>query len=79
MEADAELRRAKLAKSELALCGEFLEIRRQELFDQFVSTMPTEDLHCLHTEAVALTRLENFLESLINSGKLIEATKEKFQ
>lgn len=79
MDAEKELKRAKLAKTELALCGEFLEQRRQELFEQFVSTMPTEDLHELHTEARALTRLEQYLESLVNSGKLITMQKENYQ
>lgn len=76
MDAEQEIRRAKLAKAELALCGEFLDVRRQELFEKFVSAMPTEDLHELHTEAVALTRLEQYLESLVNSGKLLQASKE---
>lgn len=79
MDAEKELKRAKLAKTELALCGEFLQVRRQELFEQFVSAMPTEDLHELHTEARALTRLEMYLESLVNSGKLLQATKENYQ
>ena len=79
MDADSELKRAKLAKAELNLTQEFLDSRRQELFEQFVSTMPTEDLHELHTEAVALTRLEMYLESLVNSGKLLQATKEIYQ
>ncbi len=76
MDAEQELKRAKLAKAELNLTQEFLDSRRQELFEQFVSAMPTEDLHELHTEAVALTRLENYLESLVNSGKLLQASKE---
>jgi len=76
MDAEQELKRAKFAKTELALCGEFLDVRRQELFEKFVSAMPTEDLHELHTEAVALTRLEQYLESLVNSGKLLQASKE---
>ena len=79
MDAESELKRAKLAKSELALCGEFLEVRRQELFEQFVAAMPSEDLHELHTEARALTRLEQYLESLVNSGKLITMQKENYQ
>ena len=76
MDAEYEMKRAKLAEKELALCAEFLQVRRQELFEQFVSAMPTEDLHELHTEAVALTRLEDYLESLVNSGKLLQASKE---
>ena len=79
MDAESELKRAKLASKELALSAEFLEVRRQELFEQFVSTMPTEELHELHTEARALTRLEQYLESLVNSGKLLQATKEQYQ
>ena len=76
MDAEQEFKRAKLAEKELALCAEFLEVRRQELFEQFVGAMPSEDLHELHTEAVALTRLEDYLESLVNSGKLLQASKE---
>jgi hypothetical protein len=76
MDAESELKRAKLAQAELNLTQEFLDSRRQELFEQFVGTMPTEDLHELHTEAVALTRLEMYLESLVNSGVLINANKE---
>ena len=76
MDAEQELKRAKLAKAELNLTQEFLDSRRQELFEQFVSMMPTEDLHELHTEARALTRLEQYLESLVNSGRLLQASKE---
>ena len=79
MDAEQEFKRAKLAEKELALCAEFLEVRRQELFDQFVGSMPSEDLHELHTEARALTRLEDYLESLVNTGKLLQATKEQYQ
>ena len=79
MDAEYEMKRAKLAEKELALCAEFLQVRRQELFEQFVSAMPTEDLHELHTEAAALTRLEDYLESLVNSGKLLQASKEIYQ
>ena len=76
MDAESELKRAKFAKAELNLTQEFLDSRRKELFEQFVSMMPTEDLHELHTEARALTRLESYLESLVNSGKLMNANKE---
>ena len=76
MEATSELKRAKLAKAELNLTQEFLDSRRQELFEQFVGAMPSEDLHELHTEARALTRLEQYLESLVNSGRLLQASKE---
>lgn len=76
MDAESELKRAKLAKAELNLTQEFLDSRRQELFEHFVNPMVTEDLHELHTEAVALTRLEMYLESLVNSGVLINANKE---
>ena len=76
MDAESELKRAKLAKAELNLTQEFLDSRRQELFEQFVGAMPSEDLHELHTEARALTRLEQYLESLVNSGRLLQASKE---
>jgi hypothetical protein len=76
MDAESEIKRAKFAKAELNLTQEFLDSRRQELFEQFVGAMPSEDLHELHTEAVALTRLENYLESLVNTGKLLQASKE---
>ena len=76
MDAESEIKRAKFAKAELNLTQEFLDSRRQELFEQFVGAMPSEDLHELHTEARALTRLEQYLESLVNSGRLLQASKE---
>ena len=76
MNEEEELRRARLAKAELNLVGEFLDKRRQELYEHFIRAMPSEDLHVIHTEATALTRLEEYLQSLVNGGKLIQADKE---
>ena len=76
MDADEEIRRAKLAQSDLNMVGEFLDQRRQELFNAFVAQGPSDDMYELKAQAAALTSLEDFLLDLVNSGKLAAKTKE---
>ena len=76
MDADEEIKRAKLAKSDLNLIQEFLDEERARLFDIFISPARGEDLHQVQTQARALTSLEDFLIDLVNTGRLANANKE---
>ena len=75
MDAESENKRAKLAQAELNMVQEFLDQERSRLFEQFAGTTACEDLHEIHTQARSLTNLENFLLSLVQTGKL-NANKE---
>ena len=79
MDAESDMKRAKLAQGELNLCAEFLQQERQRLFEAFTSSMPSEELHEIHSQARALTSLENYLIDLVNTGKLITMQKESNQ
>ena len=79
MDAESDLKRAKLAQGELNLCAEFLQQERQRLFEAFTSSMLSEELHEIHSQARALTSLENYLIDLVNTGKLITMQKENNQ
>ena len=79
MDAESDLRRAKLAQGELNLVADFLEQEKQRLYETFASSMPADDLHEIHSQARALTSLENYLVDLVNTGKLINANKENNQ
>ena len=76
MDAESITKRAKLAKRELALCGEFIEQERQRLYEAFASSMPADDLYEIHSQARALTSLESFLTNLVNSERFISLQKE---
>ena len=76
MDAEEENKRAKLAQSDLNLIQEFLDQERSRLFEQFAGSVPSEDLHEIHTQARSLTNLENFLLGLVQTGKL-NAKKEQ--
>ena len=76
MDAESITKRAKLAKTELALCGEFLEQERQRLYEAFANSLPADDLYEIHSQARALTSLENFLVNLVNTERLISSQKE---
>ena len=76
MDAEKISKRARLAKTELALCGEFIEQERQRLYEEFASSLPADDLYEIHSQARALTSLENFLLNLVNTEKLISSQKE---
>jgi len=77
MDAEEETKRAKLAQSDLNLIQEFLDLERSRLFEQFAGSVPCEDLHEVHSQARALTSLEDFLIDLIHTGKLANANKEQ--
>ena len=79
MDAESDLKRAKLAQGELNLVADFLDQERQRLFEAFASSMPSEELHEIHSQARALTSLENFLLNLVNTEKLISSNKEIYQ
>jgi hypothetical protein len=79
MDAESDLRRAKIAQGELNLCAEFLQQENQRLYEAFASSMPADDLHEIHSQARALTSLEEFLNDLVNTGKLINENKENNQ
>ena len=76
MDADYEIKRAKLAQSDLNMVGDFLEERRQELFNAFVAQGPSDGLYELKAQAAALTSLTDFLVDLVNSGKLAAKAEE---
>ena len=79
MDAEQDIRRAKLAQSDLNMVQEFLDQERSRLFQIFTSQAPSEDLHEVHTQARALTSLEDFLIDLVNTGKMTNANKEFYQ
>ena len=76
MDADEELKRAKLAKSDLNLIQEFLDEERARLFDIFITPARGQDVQAVQYHARALTSLEDFLLNLIHTGKLANAKKE---
>ena len=79
MDAEKIIKRAKLAKTELARCGEFIEQEKQRLYEEFASRLPADDLYEIHSQARALTSLETFLLNLVNTEKLISSNKEIYQ
>ena len=79
MDAEQDIKRAKLAQSDLNMVQEFLDQERSRLFQIFTSQVPSEDLHEVQTQARALTSLEDFLIDLVNTGKLTNANKEFYQ
>ena len=70
MDAEENVRRGNLAKKNLSLVQEHLDRRREELFQRFIDPRNVDELFELKADAVALTNLEDFLQELINSGKL---------
>ena len=69
-----ESRRGRAARAELALVKEHLEAEKQRLFGQFCDPREEEEIYVLKDEARALTRLEEFLDSLVTTGELAEKT-----
>ena len=70
MDAEEENKRAKLAQSDLNLVQEFLDEERSKLFSKFVGSVACDDLYEIHQQASALTSLEDYLISLVNTGRL---------
>ena len=71
-----EARRGRAARAELALVREHIEEEKQRLFGQFCDPRGEEEIYVLKEEARALSRLEDFLDSLVTTGELAEKTKE---
>lgn len=76
MDAEEKEKRGKLAKNHLSLIQEHLDKRREELFQQFIDPRNVDELFELKADAVALTNLEDYLQELINSGKLAKANQQ---
>jgi len=70
-----ESRRGRAARAELALVKEHIDEERQRLFGQFCDPRNEEEIYVIREEAKALSRLEDFLESLVTTGELAEQTK----
>lgn len=70
MDAEEENKRAKLAQSDLNLVQEFLDEERARLFEKFAGSAACDDLNEIHQQASALTNLEDYLISLVNTGRL---------
>ena len=70
-----ESRRGRAARAELALVKEHIDEEKQRLFGQFCDPRSEEEIYVIREEAKALTRLEDFLESLVTTGDLAEQTK----
>ena len=70
-----ESRRGRAARAELALVKEHIDEERQRLFGQFCDPRNEEEIYVIREEAKALSRLEDFLESLVTTGDLAEQTK----
>ena len=77
MEADLqkESRRGRAARAELALVKEHIDAERKRLFDKFCDPRE-EEVFYIKEEARAISRLEEFLESLVTTGELAEKTNE---
>ena len=71
-----ESRRGRAARAELALVKEHIDEEKQRLFGQFCDPRNEDEIYVLKEEARALSRLEDFLESLVTTGELAEKTNE---
>ena len=78
MEVDLQLesRRGRAARAELALVKEHLDAERKRLFGRFCDPRETEEIYYIKEEARAISRLEEFLDSLVTTGELAEKTNE---
>jgi hypothetical protein len=70
-----ESRRGRAARAELALVREHIEEEKQRLFGQFCDPRSEEEIYVIREEAKALSKVEDFLESLVTTGELAEKTK----
>ena len=71
-----ESRRGRAARAELALVKEHIDEERQRLFGQFCDPRNGEEIYVIREEAKALSRVEDFLNSLVATGELAEKTNE---
>lgn len=76
MDAEEKEKRGKLAKNNLSMVQEHLDAKREELFQRFIDPRNVDELFELRADAAALTNLENFLQELVNSGKLAKANTQ---
>ena len=70
-----ESRRGRAARAELALVKEHIDEEKQRLFGQVCDPRSEEEIYVIREEAKALSRLEDFLESLVTTGELAEQSK----
>ena len=71
-----EARRARRAERELSLVEEYLEAKKQDLYDRFCDSENDWDLEALKHEVSAVSNLENYLRGLIDTGKLVLNSQE---
>ena len=71
-----EARRARRAERELSLVEEYFEAKKKELFDRFCDPEGDWDLEALKHEVSAVSNLENYLQGLIDTGKLVLNSQE---
>jgi len=71
-----ESRRGRAARAELALVKEHIDEERQRLFGQFCDPRNEEEIYVIREEAKALSRVEDFLNSLVTTGELAEKSNE---
>ena len=71
-----EARRARRAERELALFEEYFEAKKQELYKRFCDPDNDWDLEALKHEVSAVSNLENYLQGLIDTGKLVLNSQE---
>ena len=78
MEVDLQLeaRRGRAARAELALVKEHLDAERERLFGRFCDPRNEEEVFYIKEEARAISRLEEFLDSLVTTGELAEKTNK---
>ena len=70
-----ESRRGRAARAELALVKEHIDEERQRLFGQFCDPRNEEEIYVIREEAKALSRVEDFLNSLVTTGELAEKSE----
>ena len=71
-----EARRARRAERELSLVEEYLEAKKQELYQRFCDPENDWELRSLKHEVSAVSNLENYLQGLIDTGKLVLNSQE---
>ena len=71
-----EARRARRAERELSLVEEYLEAKKKELFDRFCDPENDWELRSLKHGVSAVSNLENYLQGLIDTGKLVLNSQE---
>ena len=71
-----EARRARRAERELSLVEEYLEAKKQELYQRFCDPENDWELRNLKHEVSAVSNLESYLQGLIDTGKLVLNSQE---